>query len=188
MKRNKHIQNDVLQAFHPATRSWFETTLGTPTEPQEAAWPAIMAGQHTLIAAPTGSGKTLAAFYVAINSLVEEGLRLGHLEAATTVLYVSPLKALGNDIQRNLEIPLLGIAEQLHLHGLPPVDINVAVRTGDTPQHERQKMLKKPPNILVTTPESLYLLLTSKGGRKLLSTVRTLIIDEIHAMLGSKRG
>ncbi|MES2624085.1 MAG: DEAD/DEAH box helicase, partial [Pseudomonadota bacterium] len=188
MTSKKRPQQDVLQAFHPATRSWFETTLGTPTEPQAAAWPAIMAGRHTLIAAPTGSGKTLAAFYVAINTLVEEGLRNGHLESATTVLYVSPLKALGNDIQRNLEVPLLGIAEQLHLHGLPPVDIHVAVRTGDTPQNERSKMLKKPPNILVTTPESLYLLLTSKGGRKLLSTVRTLIIDEIHAMLGSKRG
>ena len=188
MKRNNHDRNAVLQAFHPATRSWFEAALGAPTVPQEAAWPAIMAGRHTLIAAPTGSGKTLAAFYVAINTLVEQGLRAGHLEAATTVLYVSPLKALGNDIQRNLEVPLLGIAEQLHLHGLPPVDINVAVRTGDTPQNERQKMLKKPPNILVTTPESFYLLLTSKGGRKLLSTVRTLIIDEIHAMLGSKRG
>ena len=139
MTKQKHIHSKALEAFHPATRSWFEGALGTPTVPQEDAWPAIVEGRHTLIAAPTGSGKTLAAFYVAINSLVEQSLEAGYLEAATTVLYVSPLKALGNDIQRNLEVPLLGIAEQLHLHGLPPVDISVAVRTGDTPQNERQR-------------------------------------------------
>ena len=177
-----------LQAFHPAVRTWFETTLGEPTLPQQQAWPAIMAGRHTLVAAPTGSGKTLAAFFVAINTLVETGLQSGRLPDATSVLYISPLKALGNDIQRNLNVPLEGIAEQLHLQGLPPVDIRVAVRTGDTPQQQRQLMQRKPPHILVTTPESLYLLLTSKGGRKLLSTVRTVIIDEIHALLGDKRG
>jgi ATP-dependent Lhr-like helicase len=177
-----------LQGFHPATRQWFLTALGQPTAPQQQAWPAIMAGRHTLIAAPTGSGKTLAAFLVAIDRLIKEGLEQGALAPVTTVLYVSPLKALGNDIQRNLEVPLHGIAEQLHLQGLPPVAIGVAVRTGDTPQQERQKMLRNPPHILVTTPESLYLLLTSKGGRQLLSGVRTVILDEIHAMLGSKRG
>lgn len=177
-----------LQGFHPAVQSWFSRTMGASTPPQAQAWPAIMAGHHTLVAAPTGSGKTLAAFLVAINTLIEEGQLAGGLPAATTVLYVSPLKALGNDIQRNLNVPLEGIAEALHLQGLPPVDIRVAVRSGDTPQQERQMMLRKPPHILVTTPESLYLLLTSKGGRKLLATVRTLIIDEIHAMLGDKRG
>ncbi|MEY4642947.1 MAG: hypothetical protein RLZZ227_2941 [Pseudomonadota bacterium] len=178
----------ALQAFHPATATWFAQHLGAPTPPQQDAWPAIMAGRHTLIAAPTGSGKTLAAFYVEIDRLVKEGLEHGALEPVTSVLYISPLKALGNDIQRNLNVPLDGIAEQLHAHKLPPVDIRVAVRTGDTTPQERQRMLKHAPHILVTTPESLYLLLTSKGGRKLLSNVRTVIIDEIHALLGGKRG
>jgi len=179
---------DPLQGFHPAVRGWFARALGEPTLPQLDAWPAILAGKHTLVAAPTGSGKTLAAFFVAINALVQQGLECGSLPDATTVLYVSPLKALGNDIQRNLNVPLAGIAEELQLLGLPPVDIRVAVRSGDTPQQQRQQMVKRPPHILVTTPESLYLLLTSKGGRKLLSTVRSVIIDEIHALLGDKRG
>jgi ATP-dependent helicase Lhr and Lhr-like helicase len=181
-------QEQALQGFHPATRQWFLQALGLPTSPQQQAWPAIMAGRHTLIAAPTGSGKTLAAFHVELDRLVKEGLAPGGLAPLTTVLYVSPLKALGNDIQRNLELPLEGIAEQLHLLGLPPVDIRVAVRTGDTPQQARQRMLKQPPHILVTTPESLYLLLTSRGGRQLLGSIRTVIIDEIHALLGDKRG
>lgn len=178
----------VWTLFHPATRQWFASTLGEPTPPQQDAWPAIKAGRHTLIAAPTGSGKTLAAFYVEIDRLVKEGLEQGALAPVTSVLYISPLKALGNDIQRNLNVPLDGIAEQLHLLNLPPVDIRVAVRTGDTTPQERQKMLKQPPHILVSTPESLYLLLTSRGGRKLLAGVRTVIIDEIHALLGGKRG
>lgn len=179
---------DALAAFHPASQAWFIANLGEPTPPQRDAWPAIMAGKHTLIAAPTGSGKTLAAFYVAIDRLLKDALQAGNYRSKTTVLYVSPLKALGNDIQRNLQVPLAGIAELLPHMGLPPVDIRVAVRTGDTPQQERQGMLKKPPHILVTTPESLYLLLTSKGGRQMLSTVNTVILDEIHAMLGDKRG
>jgi len=183
---NEAVQS--LQDFHPATRAWFLAALGQPTLPQQQAWPAIMGGAHTLIAAPTGSGKTLAAFYVEIDRLVKEGLSLGGLAPLCTVLYVSPLKALGNDIQRNLEMPLAGIAEQLHLAGLPPVDIRVAVRTGDTPQQDRQRMLRNPPHILVTTPESLYLLLTSNGGRQLLGSIRTVILDEIHALLGDKRG
>jgi ATP-dependent Lhr-like helicase len=177
-----------LPAFHPATARWFQKTLGTPTPPQGEAWPAIMAGRHTLIAAPTGSGKTLAAFLVAIDRLVQEGLEPGKFLSTCSVLYVSPLKALGNDIQRNLQVPLAGIGAELQVMGLPQVDIKVAVRTGDTPQSERQAMLKHPPHILVTTPESLYLLLTSKGGRQLLSGVRSVIVDEIHAMLGDKRG
>ena len=178
----------ALQTFHPATARWFAEKLGAPTPPQQDAWPAIMAGRHTLIAAPTGSGKTLAAFYVEIDRLVKEGLAQGSLAPVTSVLYISPLKALGNDIQRNLNVPLDGIAEELHRQNLPPVDIRVAVRTGDTTPQERQRMLKRAPHILVTTPESLYLLLTSKGGRQLLSGVRTVIIDEIHALLGGKRG
>ncbi|MGV3592743.1 MAG: DEAD/DEAH box helicase, partial [Gammaproteobacteria bacterium] len=178
----------ALQSFHPATDAWFASHLGAPTPPQQDAWPQIMAGRHTLIAAPTGSGKTLAAFYVEIDRLVKEGLEQGALEPVTSVLYISPLKALGNDIQRNLNLPLDGIAEELHKQNLPPVDIRVAVRTGDTTPQERQRMLKRAPHILVTTPESLYLLLTSRGGRQLLGNVRTVIVDEIHALLGGKRG
>ncbi|MEX1198042.1 MAG: DEAD/DEAH box helicase [Pseudohongiellaceae bacterium] len=176
-----------LDAFHPASRAWFEQRFGAPTGPQAEAWPAIRDGRHTLIAAPTGSGKTLAAFFCAIDQLVQES-REGPLEARTRVLYISPLKALGNDIQRNLQDPLNGIADELLQQGSAPCDITVAVRTGDTPQPDRQKMLRSPPHILVTTPESLYLLLTSANGRKLLRTIRSVIVDEIHALLGDKRG
>ncbi|MDH3605070.1 MAG: DEAD/DEAH box helicase, partial [Candidatus Tectomicrobia bacterium] len=176
-----------LTDFHWTTRVWFERTFGTPTEAQAQAWPAIKERKHTLIAAPTGSGKTLAAFYAAIDELVKRGL-YGELPQQTQIVYISPLKALSNDIHRNLEVPLTGIRDELFAQALPPVDIRVAVRTGDTPQRERQQMVKRPPHILVTTPESLYLLLTSDGGRKMLGTVRTLIIDEIHAVLGDKRG
>jgi len=177
----------ALDSFHPACRGWFEARFGQPTAAQSKAWPAIQAGQHTLISAPTGSGKTLAAFYAAIDSLVQKASSQ-QLEDGVHILYVSPLKALSNDIQRNLDAPLDGIAEHMHLQGLAPVDIRVAVRTGDTPAAERQKMARKPPHILVTTPESLYLLLTSASGRAMLASVGTLIIDEIHAMLGDKRG
>ena len=176
-----------FDGFHPATRAWFEARLGRPTPAQQQAWPAIRQGRHTLIAAPTGSGKTLAAFYVAIDRLVQQALAHG-LEPATHVIYVSPLKALSNDIHRNLQLPLEGIGENLRAAGLLGADIRVAVRTGDTSQYERQQMLKNPPHILVTTPESLYLLLTSKGGRRILGSASTLIVDEIHAMLGDKRG
>ncbi len=184
---NLALDSFPLEKFHSATRNWFEQHLGAPTEAQAQAWPAIQKGQHTLISAPTGSGKTLAAFYSAIDGLVKQGLN-GGLTNSTQILYVSPLKALSNDIHRNLEVPLAGIAQQLQQQGLPAVDISIAVRTGDTPQSARQKMLKKPPHILVTTPESLYLLLTSAGGRSLIASVKTLIIDEIHAVLGDKRG
>jgi ATP-dependent Lhr-like helicase len=176
-----------FEGFHPVTQAWFETSLGQPTEAQQDAWPAIRAGRHTLIAAPTGSGKTLAAFYVAIDRLVQKALNF-QLEPATQVIYVSPLKALSNDIHRNLQVPLEGICERLREAGLEGIDIRVAVRTGDTSQYERQQMLKNPPHILVTTPESLYLLLTSRGGRRILCSADTLIVDEIHAMLGDKRG
>lgn len=177
----------AFKGFHPVTRSWFEQTLGTPTPAQREAWPAIQQGRNTLIAAPTGSGKTLAAFYVSIDRLVQEALA-GGLQAGTRIIYVSPLKALSNDIHRNLQEPLAAISARLEAAGFPGIDIRVAVRTGDTSPYERQQMLKHPPHILVTTPESLYLMLTSKGGRGVLQTADTLIVDEIHAMLGDKRG
>ena len=180
-------EESALRQFHPASQNWFRAKFGSPTPAQMNAWPAIKAGRHTLISAPTGSGKTLAAFYGAIDDLLQKGLR-NQLEEGVHILYVSPLKALSNDIQRNLDQPLDGIAEQVHLLGLPPVDIRVGVRTGDTPASERQKMARHPPHILITTPESLYLLLTSASGRAMLATVATAIVDEIHALLGDKRG
>ena len=187
MKSDSPKNSTGLADFHPASRAWFEERFGQATKAQADAWPQIRAGRHTLIAAPTGSGKTLAAFYAAIDMLLQRGLN-GELSEGVQILYVSPLKALSNDIQKNLEQPLNGIAEQLHLQGFAPVDIRIAVRTGDTPPSERARMAKKPPHILVTTPESFYLLLTSASGRAMLSTVRSLVVDEIHALLGDKRG
>jgi ATP-dependent Lhr-like helicase len=178
----------VLASFHPAVANWFNRTFDTPTPPQEHAWPAIQAQQHVLIAAPTGSGKTLAAFLAAIEQLVREGVEGDGLADETHIVYVSPLKALSNDIRRNLEAPLAGIRTELQALGLPDVDIRTFVRTGDTPQSERTAMRKRPPHIVVTTPESLYILLGSESGRKMLSTTRTVIVDEIHAMVGTKRG
>jgi ATP-dependent Lhr-like helicase len=173
--------------FHPAVAAWFSNHFLSPTSAQAEAWPAIKAGRHTLIAAPTGSGKTLAAFLAAIDDLVRRGLE-GRLEDATQVIYVSPLKALSNDIHRNLELPLAGIRQQLRRSGLPEVDIRASVRTGDTPSSERERMRRRPPHILVTTPESLYVLLGSESGRKMLATARTVIVDEIHAVAPNKRG
>jgi ATP-dependent helicase Lhr and Lhr-like helicase len=178
----------MTAAFHPAVSRWLERAFESPTPAQQQAWPAIRAGRHTLIAAPTGSGKTLAAFLAAIDLLVRDGLQRGGLPDETQVLYVSPLKALSNDIQRNLEVPLAGIRDELRAMGLADVEIRTSVRTGDTPQHERQSMRRRPPHIVVTTPESLYILLGSESGRALLASVRTVIVDEIHAMVGSKRG
>jgi ATP-dependent Lhr-like helicase len=173
--------------FHPAVATWFERTFGTPTEPQQLGWPAIQSGAHTLVAAPTGSGKTLAAFLASLDQLFREGLD-GTLADETRVLYVSPLKALSNDIHKNLEQPLAGIRAALRASCDRDIDIRAEVRTGDTPAAKRQAMIRKPPHILVTTPESLYLLLTSLSGRKLLRTVRTLIVDEIHAVVSNRRG
>jgi ATP-dependent Lhr-like helicase len=173
--------------FHPAVAEWFTRRFAAPTDAQRQAWAATSQHQHALIAAPTGSGKTLAAFLSAINDLVLEGLERG-LNNEVHVLYVSPLKALSNDIQKNLQEPLAGIRDKLLEHGLPDVAIRDAVRTGDTSQAERQMMRKNPPHILVTTPESLFILLTSDSGRAMLSRVRSVIVDELHAVAGTKRG
>jgi ATP-dependent Lhr-like helicase len=177
----------VLNLFHPAVAAWFSRTFDVPTEAQAAAWPALGAGRHVLVAAPTGSGKTFAAFLSAIDQLVQEGVQ-GPLPDETRVVYVSPLKALSNDIQRNLEAPLTGIREELATLNLPDVEIRAVVRTGDTTQAERAGMRRRAPHIVVTTPESLYILLGSESGRNMLKTCRTVIVDEIHAVAGSKRG
>ena len=172
---------------HPLVAEWFVGKFGTPTEPQEQGWPHILAGRTTLISAPTGSGKTLAAFLACIDRLVRKALA-GHLSDRTEVLYVSPLKALGNDIQKNLEIPLGEILALAGERGLLMPEIRTAVRTGDTLMPERRAMLKRPPHILVTTPESLYILLTAESSRKILRDVETVIVDEIHAVADDKRG
>ena len=175
------------ELFHPAVARWFSKSFPSATNPQQLAWPAIKEQRHTLIAAPTGSGKTLAAFLAAIDDLVRLGVE-GKLDDTTHVVYVSPLKALSNDIRANLQVPLEGIQEELRALDLPEVNIRTLVRTGDTPASERTAMTKRPPHIVVTTPESLYILLTSEGGRRMLETTRTLILDEIHAVVGDKRG
>jgi len=176
-----------LEYFHPAVRNWFRKHFPAPTEPQARAWPTIKQRRHTLIAAPTGSGKTLAAFLSAIDDLVWKAVD-GQLVDETQVVYVSPLKALSNDIQINLQEPLRAIQQELEAMGIEAPTIRTFVRTGDTPAKDRAAMTKKPPHIVVTTPESLYILLTSEGGRRMLATTRTLIIDEIHAMVDDKRG
>ncbi|HTC78319.1 MAG TPA: DEAD/DEAH box helicase, partial [Terriglobales bacterium] len=177
----------ALAWAHPLVQQWFVRRFGTPTEPQEQGWPHIVAGRSTLISAPTGSGKTLAAFLACIDRLVRKALS-GDLQDRTEVLYVSPLKALGNDIQKNLETPLGEIMQLAAERGLLMPEIRSAVRTGDTLAHERRLMLRRPPHILVTTPESLYILLTAEGSRAILRDVETVIVDEIHAVADDKRG
>ena len=177
----------ALSWAHPLVAEWFTTKFGTPTEPQELGWPHILSGRTTLISAPTGSGKTLAAFLACIDRLVRKALA-GELHDRTEVLYISPLKALGNDIQKNLEAPLGEILQMAGERGLLMPQIRTAVRTGDTLAHERRAMLKCPPHILVTTPESLYILLTAEKSRAILRHVETIIVDEIHAVADDKRG
>src|SRR5688500_8745887 len=167
--------------FHPVLREWWASRFAEPTAAQLEGWRAIRQGQHTLIAAPTGSGKTLAAFLTSIDELFKEGMERG-LPDEVRVIYVSPLKALSADIHKNLAVP------RREIHAIAPVKITAAVRSGDTPQPERAAMLRTPPHILVTTPESLYLLLTAERSRAMLKTARVVIVDEIHAVLQSRRG
>src|SRR5262249_41230621 len=172
---------------HPLVAEWFVSKFGTPTEPQELGWPPILAGRTTLISAPTGSGKTLAAFLACIDRLVRKALA-GGLCDRSEGLYISPLKALGNDIQKNLEIPLSEIFQMAGERGLLMPQIRTAGRTGDTLMQERRAMLRRAPHILVTTPESLYILLTAERSRAILRDVETVIVDEIHAVADDKRG
>ena len=187
--RQPHTTAEVMPfpTFHPLVSEWFRETLGSPTPAQASGWEHIRNGRHTLIAAPTGSGKTLAAFLTAIDDLVQEGVQTP-LPDEIRVVYVSPLKALSADIHKNLAEPRRGIRQLAEARGEPAPRITAAVRTGDTTQSERAAMLRKPPHILVTTPESLYLLLTGSRSRELLRTVRTVIVDEIHAVIGTRRG
>jgi len=182
-----HLNSSGLEWAHPLVRDWFVGRFGTPTEPQLQGWPHILAGKTALISAPTGSGKTLAAFLICIDRLVRKALT-GELFDSTEVLYVSPLKALSNDIQKNLEIPLGEILQLAGQRGMLMPEIRTAVRTGDTLAHERRAMLAHPPHILVTTPESLYILLTAARSREVLRTVESVIVDEIHAVADDKRG
>ena len=176
-----------LASFHPVIARWFRDSIGEPTDVQTASWPALCSGEHALIAAPTGSGKTLAAFLASIDSLFQQALA-NDLADHVQILYVSPLKALSNDVQKNLRQPLSQISEYALAAGLLLPEIRVEVRTGDTPAKNRQDMLRRPPHILITTPESLFLLLTARKSRDILRTVRTVIVDEIHALAGNKRG
>ena len=176
-----------LASFHPIVQRWFTDEIGTPTPAQSRGWAAIRDGRHTLIAAPTGSGKTLAAFLIALDDLLQEGLA-GPLPDEVRVVYVSPLKALSSDIHKNLAEPRAAIERLAAEMGLDGPRITAAVRTGDTSQAQRAAMLRKPPHVLVTTPESLYLMLTAGHSRDRLRHVRTVIVDEIHAVIGTRRG
>jgi ATP-dependent Lhr-like helicase len=176
-----------LEGFDPLVREWFAGRFERVTEPQALGWPEIRAGRDVLISAPTGSGKTLAAFLICLDGLVRAA-RVGPLADEIEVVYVSPLKALSNDVHKNLEVPLAEIAELARLRGVPLAPIRAALRTGDTTAWERRQMLSHPPHILVTTPESLYILLPAEKSRQALRTTRTVIVDEIHAVVDDKRG
>ena len=179
----------VVERFHPAVRTWFERRFPDgPTDAQLGGWPAILSGRHTLICAPTGSGKTLAGFLAAIDALYRAHEAGEEIEGVTRVVYLSPLKALAVDIRANLEEPLAEIADVARELGYEPAPITVAVRTGDSSSSERQTMVRRPPNLLVTTPESLYLYLTAERSRATLVSVDTVIVDEIHALARDKRG
>ncbi|MDN5727709.1 MAG: DEAD/DEAH box helicase, partial [Propionibacteriales bacterium] len=184
----EHARTDtaaVLDMFSAATRQWFTDAFAAPTTAQAQAWQAITGGDHALVVAPTGSGKTLAAFLWAIDRLAQEPVPPN--QNRCRVLYVSPLKALAVDVERNLRAPLAGIARTASALGLPIGDLRVAVRSGDSTPSERRRITSTPPDILITTPESLFLLLTS-AGREVLASVETVIIDEVHALAGTKRG
>lgn len=177
----------TLNLFSQYTAAWFSHALGEPTAVQKAAWPAIAAGDHTLVSAPTGTGKTLSAFLVFIDQLKEQA-RTGTLPEELQLIYISPLKSLAGDIRENLHRPLNGILAEENRQGINGAELSVAIRTGDTSQSDRRKMIKKPPHILITTPESLYLMATSVSGQKILHTAQAIIIDELHALIDSKRG
>jgi ATP-dependent Lhr-like helicase len=181
------LVSPVLEPFHPLVREWFRETLGAPSAPQEQGWPAIASGEHTLILAPTGTGKTLTAFLWELNNLIVDG-SVEPLANAVHILYISPLKALNNDIQRNLERPLTELKQRFATAGESFPEIRVAVRTGDTPASARARMIRKSPHVLITTPESLHIMLTTVRGRGMFSAVRAVIVDEIHAIAGTKRG
>ncbi len=185
--RRERIEQRVLSLFHPIVQKWFQERFGVPTPPQTLGWQEIAEGHDSVISAPTGSGKTLAAFLICLDRLVRAA-GAGTLADTTQVIYVSPLKALSNDIHRNLEVPLAEIAELARKEGIALLPIRTSVRTGDTPMPERAKMLRKPPHILVTTPESLFILLTAEKSREMLRNTTTVIVDEIHAMADDKRG
>ena len=176
----------ALDAFHPAVQRWFAESFAEPTAAQQGAWPAIASGNNTLLLAPTGSGKTLAAFLVAIDRLMFTPRPAGQTEGVR-VLYISPLKALAVDVERNLRAPLAGVRAVAQRDDIPYHLPQIAVRSGDTPSSDRYRHTKTPPEILITTPESLFLLLTSRS-REILRSVETVIIDEIHSLVGTKRG
>src|SRR5712691_1376158 len=176
----------ALDRFSPATREWFQGTFAAPTEAQEQGWAAIAQGEHTLILAPTGSGKTLAAFLWCLDKLASER-NPAEPKRRCRVLYVSPMKALAHDVERNLKAPLVGIGLAAQRLGTPPPNLDVAIRTGDTSAADRRDIARTPPDILITTPESLYLLLTSRA-EEILKSVRWVIVDEIHSVAGTKRG
>lgn len=190
MADNPNPSSPLPDVFSPATRDWFLRAFKQPTAVQSQTWHVAARGEHALVIAPTGSGKTLAAFLYALDRLFREGgedTREAHKRKTSRILYISPIKALGTDVQRNLQIPLQGIADERRRRGETEVNLRVGIRTGDTPAQERSKLTRNPPDILITTPESLYLMLTSRA-RETLRGVETVIIDEVHAVAGSKRG